>query len=263
MYSKDRLIILDADGTTIDAFGAIERTFALHQMDIGDLARFQKRRHLFKYLGGMKEFPSNLKRQLGKQKRTKLIETLTQIYRDEARLYEPIGLWINRLTAQRGLRIGVITCNITNEPIVTLQRLFQRHGIDSDQFDFLVHVPLKQDKASAFQRVRAEFDINPARAYACGDEKKDFLAALSVGMHPFMVSYGFEDFGRLTKKIGIPPELISRTPGEFCAKVCHALDIDSQADASRPGDADPRLLQRLAPIVCPPEPHPRCELTSC
>ena len=47
MYSSDRLIILDADGTTIDAFGAMAQAFAHHDVDIGDLTRFQKRRHLF------------------------------------------------------------------------------------------------------------------------------------------------------------------------------------------------------------------------
>ena len=262
MYSKDRLLILDADGTTIDAFGAIERTFAIHRMDIGDLERFQKRRHLFKYLGGIKEFPSNLKRQLGKQKRARLIETLTEVYRDEARMYEHIGSWINHLIAQQGLRVGMVTRNITNDPVATLQRLLQRHGVDAKQFDFLVHVPLKQDKTAAFQRVRAEFNINPGRAYACGDEKKDFFAAVSAGIHPFMVSYGFEDFERLTKKIGVPPELISPTPGEFCAKVCHALDIDTRADADRQDPVGHRVLRRLGPIACPTEPHPHCELTS-
>jgi len=164
MYSKDRILILDADGTTIDAFGAIERTFAIHHMDIGDLKRFQKRRHLFKYLGGLKEFPSNLKRQLGKQKRARLIGTLTQVYREEAQLYEHIGPWINQLIAQQGLRVGMITRNITNEPIATLERLLQRHGVDVKHLDFLVHVPLKRDKTGAFQQTRADFNINPARA---------------------------------------------------------------------------------------------------
>lgn len=56
-------------------------------MDIGDLDRFQKRRHLFKYPGGLKKFPKNLKQQLSKQKRAKLISTLTEIYREEAKLY--------------------------------------------------------------------------------------------------------------------------------------------------------------------------------
>jgi phosphoglycolate phosphatase len=57
MFNKDSLIILDADGTTVDAFTAINRTFLLNDMDIGDVERFQKRRNIFKYLGGLKELP--------------------------------------------------------------------------------------------------------------------------------------------------------------------------------------------------------------
>jgi len=225
MYSKDRLIILDADGTTIDAFTAIERTFAHHHMDIGDLERFQKRRNLFKYLGGLKEFPTNLKRQLGTQKRSKLIATLTEIYREEASLYDGIDLLIRRLIAEKGLRVGVVTRNITNEPRKTLERLFHRHDVEVKDLDFLVHLPLKKEKVQCFRQLRERFSVNPARAYACGDEKKDFLAARATGMHPFMVSYGFEDFERLTERIGVPTELISRDPAEFRARVIHALDL--------------------------------------
>jgi phosphoglycolate phosphatase len=232
MYNKDRLLVLDADGTTIDAFSAIERTFAAHNMYIGDLERFQKRRHLFKYMGGLKEFPSNIKRQLGRRKRARLIETLTQIYREEAKLYYQIGPWINRLIDQDGLRVGLVTRNITTTPIETLRHLMKRHDVDVDRLDFLIHVPLKQDKTSAFRHARKEFNVNPARSYACGDEKHDFVAAMSAGFHPFMVSYGFEDFERLTAKIGVPPEVISTTPVEFCARVCHALDIDELGTAA-------------------------------
>jgi phosphoglycolate phosphatase len=226
MYSKDRLVILDADGTTIDAFNAIERTFAHHRMDIGDLVRFQKRRNMFKYLGGLKEFPTNLRRHMGKQKRSKLIETLTDVYREEALLYEGIAPLIQELIAQDGLRVGVVTRNITIEPKKTLERLFHRHDIDVGELDFLVHVSLPEEKVDHFRRVRDGFRVNPARSYACGDEKKDFLAAVSTGMHPFMVSYGFEDFERLTGKIGVPAELISRTPIEFRTRVYHTLDLD-------------------------------------
>ena len=245
MYCNDRLIILDADGTTIDAFSAIEKTFAAHNMRIGDLERFQKRRHLFKYLGGLKEFPSNLKRQLGKQKRAKLIKTLTEVYREEAQLYEQIGAWINRLIGHPQLRVGLITRNITHSPVETLQMLLQRHNVDTDDLDFLVHIPLSSNKTDAFRQVRANLAINPACAYACGDEKKDYLAAMATGMHPFMVSYGFEDFERLTEKIGVPEELISRTPAELRSRVCHALDIAFN-DALCAGIAHLRL-RPLAP----------------
>jgi phosphoglycolate phosphatase len=225
MYSTDNLIILDADGTTIDAFTAIERTFSHHRMNIGDLERFQKRRHLFKYLGGLKEFPKNLRQQLGKQKRTKLISTLTEIYREEALLYEHISPLVRSLIGRDGLRVGLITRNITSEPIVTLSRLFARHDIDVKELDFMIHLPLKEAKIDHFREVRDRYRINPAKVYACGDEKKDFEAAVGTGAHPFMVSYGFEDFERLTGKIGVPPEIISRMPSDLKERVSHALAL--------------------------------------
>lgn len=225
MYSKDHLVILDADGTTIDAFSAIEKTFACHNMNIGDLERFQKRRHLFKYLGGIKEFPKNLKQQLGKQKRARLISTLTEVYREEACLYEDIVPLVKSLLGRNSLRVGLITRNITNDPINTLRCLFERHDIDVQELDFLVHVPLKQGKLQHFREVRNRYGINPAKAYACGDEKKDFEAAIGSGFHPFMVSYGFEDYERLTQKIGVPSEIISRSPSELHDRLGHTLDL--------------------------------------
>jgi len=86
--------------------------------------------------------------------------------------------------------------------------------------------PLSSTSTSAFRQARMVYGINPARAYACGDEKKAFVAALSSGMHPFMMSYGFEDFERLSTEIGVPAEVISQTPAEFRSRVCHALDAD-------------------------------------
>ncbi|MGB0723486.1 MAG: HAD family hydrolase [Gammaproteobacteria bacterium] len=235
MYRKERLLILDADGTTIDAFRAIERTFALHGMDIGDLERFQSRRHLFKYIGGLKEFPSNLKRQLGRKRRSQLIDTLTQVYRDEARLFDHMGEWINALLDREGLRVGLVTRNITTDPLDTLKRLFARHGVDLARMDFLIHISRKDDKTGTFRKLRAEFAINPALSYACGDEKKDYVAALSTGIHPFMVSYGFENHSRLTRKIGVPEELISTSPAQLRERVCQCLDMPIAESANIPG----------------------------
>jgi phosphoglycolate phosphatase len=44
-------------------------------------------------------------------------------------------------------------------------------------------------------------------------------------MHPFIVSYGFEDHQKLTTKFDVPDELISRTSTELCARVLHAMDL--------------------------------------
>jgi phosphoglycolate phosphatase len=225
--SNKRLVILDADGTTIDAYTAIDKAFSLHGMALGDEERFQKRRHLFKYLGGLKEFPSNLRKQLGKQKRKQLIATLTEVYRAEAHLYSGIAPLIQALIDAPDVLVGLVTRNITNEPLETLRILFARHGIDTAAFDFLVHIPLSEEKTAHFKAVRSEFGINPARAYICGDEHKDYLAAMHAGMHPFMVSYGFEDFRRLTEKFDVPEEVISRTPEELSMRLLHALGVSS------------------------------------
>jgi phosphoglycolate phosphatase len=226
MYTDERLIILDADGTTIDAFAAIDRTFAHHGMDIGPLSRFQRRRNLFKYLGGLKELPRNLRKQITREKRSRLVETLTEVYREEAILYEGIEPLLWQLTDDPSLRVGIVTRNITREPLETIQRLLRRVGFDPERFDFLEHLPLGKDKLPIFRELRARFRVNPARAFACGDEARDYLAAVNSGMHPFIVSYGFEDYDRLTQKHGVPAELISRTPAELAHRVLHGLGLN-------------------------------------
>jgi phosphoglycolate phosphatase len=223
--NRDRLVIFDADGTTIDAFHAIEETFLRHGMAIGDLDRFQKRRKLFKYLGGLREFPTNLRRQFGTQSRKELLTTLTEVYRDEAVLYPGIAALLRTLLDAPGVRVGLLTRNVTIEPEETLRRLFLRHDIDLRDFDYVACLPLNEDKTAQMKRTRELFAVNPARAYACGDEFGDYRAAIGAGMHPFVVAYGFEDGVRLMEKFGVPGELISTSPADFSARLLNALDL--------------------------------------
>ncbi len=226
MYTSDkRLIILDADGTTVDAYTAIETAFTRHDITLGDEESFQKRHHLFKYLGGLKQFPSIIRKNFRAQRRQEIVDTLTEVYREEAQLYPGIAALVQTLIDAPDVVVGLVTRNITNEPLETLRLLFRRHDIDVDALDFFVHVPLDETKGTQFRHARERFGINPARAYVCGDEHKDFVAAISTGMHPFMVSYGFESRGRLTTKFEIPDEIISATPVELCRRVLHALDL--------------------------------------
>lgn len=235
--NMERLVIFDADGTTIDAFHAIELAFLQHGMDIGDLERFQRRRKLFKYLGGLREFPTNLRRQFGKQSRKRLLATLTDVYRHEARLYPGIASLLRTLLAAPDIRVGFITRNVTIEPKETLKCLFQRHGIDTGEFDYFACIPLKESKTEYLKQVRQSFAINPARAYSCGDEYSDYLAAIGAGTHPFVVAYGFEDSARLVKKFGVPREVISTSPTEFVDRLLHALNLSNEEPDS------------LAPII--------------
>jgi len=226
MYpSTDRLIIIDADGTVIDAFAAIGIAFERHGMDLGDLERFQKRRNLFKYLGGIKEFPTNLAKHLGRHSREALLSTLTEVYRQSASLYPGMAELIQSLIDAPGIRVGMVTRNITREPEVTLAHLFTRHGIDIGQLDFMNYVPLRQTKQTYFRQAQKDYGINPALSYVCGDEHKDYLAAIACGMHPFIVSYGFESHARLTRKFEIPEVIVSRTPQDLANRVRHALSL--------------------------------------
>jgi phosphoglycolate phosphatase len=225
MYqSRDRLVIFDADGTLIDAFHAIEAAFARHDMDIGDLERFQKRRKLFKYLGGLREFPKNLRRQFGKQSRKQLIQTLTDIYRHETRLYPGLAELLRMLIDTPYVRVGIVTRNITLEPAETMRQLLRRHDIDFDALDFSGCIPLREDKLTQFRSIREKFGVNPALGFACGDEHRDYAAAIGTGMHPFIVSYGFEDYRRL-RADDVPDEVIATTPHALAERLCHALGL--------------------------------------
>ena len=229
----ERLVIFDADGTTIDAFHAVEQTFLRHGMAIGDLDRFQKRRKLFKYLGGLREFPTNLRRQFGKQSRKQLLSTLTDVYRNEATLYPGIESLLRTLLAAPDVRVGLLTRNVTVEPEETLKRLFQRHDVDIRDFDYVACIPLSEDKTAQMRHARELFAVNPARAYACGDEYGDYLAAIGAGMHPFVVAYGSEDRLRLIEKFGVPGEVISSTPADFSARLLNALDLPTGIESGR------------------------------
>lgn len=227
MYSsKDRLIIFDVDGTIVDSFHAVERTFTLHGMDIGDLERFQKRRKLLKYLGGLREFPKNLHRQFNKENRKKLKHTLTDIYRNEACFFEGMATLLQTLIDSPDIRVGLVSRNVTIEPEETMRAVLGRHGIDYRQLDFLHCIPLGEEKTATFRRLRSDLGVNPSRSFACGDEYRDYLAALEAGMHPFVVAYGFEDYDRLVDGFNIPDDLISGSPKELSYRIAHTFDLD-------------------------------------
>lgn len=228
MYnSKDRLIIFDVDGTIVDSFHAVERAFSLLGMDIGDLERFQKRRKLLKYLGGLREFPKNLHRQFNKDNRKKLKHTLTEIYRNEANLFEGMAPLLKTLIEAADIRVGLVSRNVTIDPEETMRIVLQRHEIDSRQLDFLHCIPLGEEKTATFKALREKLGVSPSRSFACGDEHRDYLAALEAGMYPFVVAYGFEGYERLAEGFNIPDDFIADSPRELSYRIHHTFDLNA------------------------------------
>lgn len=233
--SRDRLVILDVDGTLVDAFHAIDIAFARNGMDLGNLERFQKRRRLFKYLGGLKELPGNLRKQFGKQSRSRLRDTLTEVYREEARLFSGMAGLLRKLLDADGIRVGLVTRNVTRDPEATLKLLFARHGIDGERFDFLRCLPLDGDKGEAMAEATQQLGINPSRGIACGDEHRDYLAALHAGLNPLIAAYGFESHERLSAAFGVPASVIVDSPDAMAARLAHSLDLAFPARKSGGG----------------------------
>ena len=223
--NHDRLVIFDVDGTLVDSFYAVETAFERHGMDIGDLHRFQRRRKLLKYLGGLREFPKNLRRQLDTKSRKRLKQTLTEIYRSEARLFPAMASLINLLIEAPDIQVGIVSRNVTIEPEETIRLVLERNAIDCSRLDFLACIPLGEEKTATFRTLREQFGVNPSRAYACGDEFRAYSAAIAAGLNPLVVSYGFENYERLVDNFGIPDEIISKTPQELLARLCHTLDL--------------------------------------
>lgn len=233
MYaSRNRLVIFDADGTLIDAFPVVAQAFAHHGMDIGTLERFQRRRKLLKYAGGLREFPRNLRQHFNKANRRQFQQTLTELYREEARLFPGLIDVLQKLIAQPHVMVGIVSRNVTTEPAETLAIVLRRHGIDCQELDFLHCVRLGERKVSQFRAIRQDLGINPLRALVCGDEHADYLDAMAAGMQAQIVSYGFEEHARLVDSFEVPPELIARTPAELASRLCHALDVDPLANSA-------------------------------
>lgn len=153
------------------------------------------------------------------------MHTLTETYRREANFFPGMASLLQALIRTPDIRVGLVSRNVTIEPDETVRLVLKRHNIDPSQLDFLQCIPLGEEKTPTFRALRSEFSINPSRSFACGDEYRDYAAAIEAGMNPLVVAFGFEDLERLVDGFHIPDDVISRTPGELSERICHTLDL--------------------------------------
>lgn len=208
MHNAKQLVILDFDGFLINSFHLLSLTFDWFGLDVGDEHRFQNRRKFLKYLGGGKEFVSNIVR-FTLPKRRRLREVLTDYYVSVGQVYPPFTDYMNALIRSPDIHVGIVSRNYTLHPGNTIRSVLRNSGIDEPELDFVIPIPVGAKKTVVLE---AMFSSRYRSCLLGGDEIGDFRAALQCGYVPFMASYGFDNRARLSMRGEVPPTSIFDTP---------------------------------------------------
>lgn len=208
---KRLLVVLDFDGFLVNSYALIRETFAAFGLDVGDEERFRNRRKFLKYLGGGKEFLTNLARfALPKERRIR--EVLTEVYRAEGVVYPEFRDVVNRLIASPRVHCGVVSRNFTLAPGPTMRCVLARSGIDEAELDFVIPIPAGTPKDETLAAMRS------SRYCECllgADEISDYRAATAAGYEVLMASYGFDHRDRLIGRGDVPVSLIYDDPASL------------------------------------------------
>ena len=206
--SKTTLVVLDFDGFLINSYDLLRTTFEHFGLDVGDEKRFKHRRKFLKYLGGGKEFLSNLV-SMSLPKKKKLRERLTEVYVESGRLFPPFVPFLNELIAEPAVHVGVLSRNFTCSPGLTMRTVLRRSGVAEAHLDFVIPIPAGTKKLNILEGMRS------SRYRAClfgADEVSDYRAARETGYEIVMAAYGFDSRERLNEHGGVPANLIFDDP---------------------------------------------------
>ncbi|MEM7542423.1 MAG: hypothetical protein AAF384_12700 [Pseudomonadota bacterium] len=207
---KRALVVLDFDGFLVNSYRLLASAFDELGLDVGDETRFKNRRKFLKYVGGGKEFLSNLAT-FSLPKKREVRKVLTEIYRSEGSIYPPFTTLMNEMLARPDLHVGIVSRNYTLEPGPTMRAVLSNSGIDQQALDFVIPVPAGAKKHDVLLAMRSSnFDIS----LFGGDEVGDFRAALATGYEALIASYGFDDRRRLIEHGHVPEENIFVSPDE-------------------------------------------------
>ncbi|MBI4692449.1 MAG: HAD family hydrolase [Gammaproteobacteria bacterium] len=212
---KRLLVVLDFDGFLVNSYALIRETFAAFGLDVGDEERFRNRRKFLKYLGGGKEFLTNLVRfALPKERRIR--EVLTEVYRTEGLVYPEFRDVVNRLIASPRVHCGVVSRNFTLAPGPTMRCVLKRSGIAEAELDFVIPIPAGTPKDETLAAMRS------SRYHECllgADEISDYRAATAAGYEVLMASYGFDHRNRLIDRGDVPGALIYDDPATLATEL--------------------------------------------
>ena len=218
---KQTLVVLDFDGFMIDSYELMKSTFGEFGLDLGDVERFRHRRKFLKYVGGGKEFLSNLV-SYTLPKKKKIRNMLTDTYMDEGRIFSQFVPLLNRMIESPACHIGIISRNFTRNPGLTIRRVLRNSGVNESDLDFVIPIPVGTKKHDVLEAMNSDrFTTTLFGA----DEIGDYRAASETGYDNIvMASYGFDNRERLVNQGGVPPELIGDTVFEITTRLQRCLD---------------------------------------
>lgn len=217
MKKKRLLVVLDFDGFLINSYALLRETLASFGLDVGDEDRFKNRRKFLKYLGGGKEFMSNLVRfALPKEKKIRV--TLTETYLASGRVYAEFVPLINRLIASPAIHCGIVSRNYMLDPGPMIRAVLRKSAIDEDELDFVIPIPVGVKKVDVLAGMRSSRYFESLLG---ADEVGDYHAAAATGYDALMASYGFDDRERLVAQGGVPEACIFDDPASL-ARQLHA-----------------------------------------
>ena len=219
---KKTLAVLDFDGFLINSYKLLQITFNEFGLDIGDEDRFRHRRKFLKYLGGGKEFMRNLVT-YSLPKKKKILETLTEIYMAEGRIYQEFVPLINRMIDIPNIHVGIISRNFTHNPGKTIRRVLRNSMVNEENLDFVIPINVGVKKCDVLEGMKS------SRYQQCifgADEVGDYKAAIETGYDCIiMASYGFDNKKRLIAEGDVPEDIIFGSPDSLAAKLNMVLPI--------------------------------------
>lgn len=211
MFGKRLLVVLDFDGLLVNSYVLLREAMASFGLDVGDEERFRNRRKFLKYLGGGKELINNLVG-MSLPKTGRLRERLTLCYRDSGYVYPEFIDVINRMIASPAVHCGIVSRNFTLRPGKTIRAVLRRSGIDEEQLDFVVPVPVGAKKIEVLEGMLAS---RYREALLCADEIGDYHAACATGYESLIGTYGFDGRERLMVRGEIPVASLYDTPADL------------------------------------------------
>lgn len=237
------LLVLDFDGFLLNSYELLHTTMASFGLDVGDEQRFKNRRKFLKYFGGGKELLHNL---IGMSlpKTRKLRDRLTETYIEEGRVYPPLASIVNRAIANPQIHCGILSRNFTLNPGPTIRQVLHNSGIDEEQLDFVVPLPVGIKKTDVLEGMRAS---RYAECVLGADEVGDYHAAHAAQYVCLMASYGFDTRERLIEHGEIPPDNIFDSPTSLAASLSARLSnysagIERSASSTRQSSAFREVL---------------------